>query len=40
MNICNDDIYGFLSVPLEKYDSIEYDQQQLINLKLEILGMG
>jgi hypothetical protein len=37
--ICNDNIYGFVMVPLEQSDSLELDFMQLINLKLEVLGM-
>jgi hypothetical protein len=37
--ICNDNIYGFVMVPLEQSDSLQLDFMQLINLKLEVLGM-
>lgn len=37
--ICNDDIYGFVMVPLEQSDSLQLDFMQLTNLKLEVLGM-
>jgi hypothetical protein len=37
--ICNDNIYGFVMVPLEQSDSLELDFMQLVNLKLEVLGM-
>lgn len=38
MHICNDEIYGFITVPLEKDSSLEMDEQQLTNIKLEITG--
>ena len=38
LHVCNDQIYGYLMVPLESQDSLENDLQQLTNLKLEILG--
>lgn len=38
MHICNDEIYGYVMVPLESQDTLERDYQQLINLKLEVLG--
>lgn len=37
--ICNDNIYGFVMVPLEQNDSLQLDFMQLTNLKLEVLGM-
>lgn len=37
--ICNDNIYGFVMVPLEQSDSLQLDFMQLTNLKLEVLGM-
>lgn len=40
LNICNDDIYGFVMVPLESKDTIQQDLQQLMNTKLEILTAG
>lgn len=37
--ICNDEVYGFVMVPLEKQESIvEEDMQRLINTKVEMLG--
>ncbi|XP_063986859.1 glycosyltransferase 25 family member [Diachasmimorpha longicaudata] len=36
--VCNDEIYGYVMVPLESGDSLEADLEQLTNLKLEILG--
>ncbi|KDR07691.1 hypothetical protein L798_02745, partial [Zootermopsis nevadensis] len=35
--ICNDNIYGFVMVPLEQNDSLQLDFMQLTNLKLEVL---
>ncbi|KAF6202044.1 hypothetical protein GE061_004441 [Apolygus lucorum] len=40
MTVCNDEIYGYVMVPLEKDDPIHYDLIQLRNLKLEILIDG
>ena len=36
--ICNDEIYGFITIPLEKDSSLEMDISQLTNIKLEITG--
>jgi len=36
--ICNDEIYGFITIPLEKDSSLEMDINQLTNIKLEITG--
>ncbi|XP_012266997.2 glycosyltransferase 25 family member [Athalia rosae] len=36
--ICNDQVYGFVMVPLENQNGIVQDAQQLTNLKLEILA--
>ncbi|XP_046603252.1 glycosyltransferase 25 family member [Neodiprion virginianus] len=38
LHICNDQVYGFITVPLESQDTISQDKQQLTNLKLEILA--
>ncbi|KAK0092408.1 hypothetical protein PV326_001518 [Microctonus aethiopoides] len=38
LHICNDEIYGYVMIPLESQDTLERDYQQLINLKLEVLG--
>uniref|UniRef100_A0A0C9RI84 AAEL003481_0 protein n=1 Tax=Fopius arisanus TaxID=64838 RepID=A0A0C9RI84_9HYME len=38
LHVCNDEIYGFIMVPLESGDPLEADIEQLTNLKLEILG--
>lgn len=37
LNLCNDNVFGFIMVPMEQNDNLEYDYQQLINLKLEVL---
>lgn len=36
--VCNDDIYGFVMVPLENDETIAEDMERLINIKVEILG--
>ena len=36
--VCNDDIYGFIMVPLENDETIAEDMQRLINTKVEMLG--
>ncbi|KAG8296485.1 hypothetical protein J6590_056044 [Homalodisca vitripennis] len=36
--VCNDQVYGYVMVPLEKDDSLDYDKLQLTNLKVEIMG--
>lgn len=40
MFVCNDEVYGYVMVPLEKDDGLNYDLLQLRNLKLEILVEG
>ncbi|KAL1117321.1 hypothetical protein AAG570_004647, partial [Ranatra chinensis] len=40
MYVCNEEIYGYIMVPLEKDDQLSYDLLQLRNLKLEILADG
>ncbi|KAG8038300.1 hypothetical protein G9C98_006627 [Cotesia typhae] len=37
--VCNDEVYGYVMVPLESQDTLEHDYQQLTNLKLEILSL-
>lgn len=39
MFVCNDEVYGYVMVPLEKGDQLSYDLLQLRNLKLEVLGI-
>lgn len=36
--ICNDETYGYITIPLEKDSSLEMDISQLTNIKLEITG--
>ncbi|XP_043527346.1 glycosyltransferase 25 family member isoform X1 [Frieseomelitta varia] len=36
--ICNDNIYGFIMVPLEEEETITEDLQRLTNIKVEILS--
>ncbi|XP_001608141.2 glycosyltransferase 25 family member [Nasonia vitripennis] len=40
LNVCNDQKYGFIMVPLQSDDSFDHDYQQLVNVKLEILAAG
>lgn len=37
MEVCNDEKYGFLMVPLDNEDDMSHDLLQLTNLKLEVL---
>nr|XP_024217131.1 glycosyltransferase 25 family member [Halyomorpha halys] len=37
MFVCNDETYGYVMVPMEKDDRLNYDLLQLKNLKLEVL---
>lgn len=37
-NVCNEEIFGFVTPPLEKDDDLEIDFEQLRNVKLEILN--
>lgn len=38
--ICNDELYGYIMVPLGKDETIKEDLQRLTNIKLEILCMS
>ncbi|CAL1680358.1 unnamed protein product [Lasius platythorax] len=38
--VCNDEIYGFVMVPLENEETITEDMQRLINTKVEILAFN
>lgn len=38
LNICNENVFGFVTPPLEKDDDIQMDFEQLQNVKLEILN--
>ncbi|XP_012279221.1 glycosyltransferase 25 family member [Orussus abietinus] len=40
LHVCNDEVYGYVMVPLENQGTIGHDLQQLTNLKLEILAQG
>ncbi|XP_018577272.1 glycosyltransferase 25 family member [Anoplophora glabripennis] len=37
LNLCNEEIFGFVMVPLEQGDQLALDYEQLINIKLEVL---
>lgn len=36
--VCNDDVYGFVMVPLENDETIAEDMLRLTNTKVEMLG--
>lgn len=38
--VCNDDLYGFVTVPLEENDNLNKDYEQMLNVKLEALSRG
>lgn len=38
--VCNDDVYGFVMVPLENDETIAEDMQRLTNTKVEILAFN
>ncbi|XP_026742852.1 glycosyltransferase 25 family member [Trichoplusia ni] len=38
LHICNDELYGFVPVPLEDNDDPKNDYEQLLNIKLEAIG--
>lgn len=38
--ICNDEMYGYIMVPLGKDETIKEDLHRLTNIKLEILCMS
>lgn len=37
LHVCNEQVFGFIMTPMEATDQLEYDHQQLTNLKLEVL---
>ncbi|KAH9642350.1 hypothetical protein HF086_004882 [Spodoptera exigua] len=40
LHICNDDLYGFVPVPLEDNHDPKSDLEQLLNIKTEAIGRG
>lgn len=38
--ICNDELYGFILIPLEENDELKMDYEQLLNLKLLAISRG
>lgn len=38
LHVCNDEVYGYVTVPLEQNDVIELDKQLLTNIKMEVLA--
>lgn len=38
LNLCNDEFYGYVMVPLEETDTLGHDLLQLTNIKLEALS--
>ncbi|XP_022902450.2 glycosyltransferase 25 family member [Onthophagus taurus] len=40
MHLCNEYQFGFLTTPLEEFDTLIYDYHQLKNIKLEVLSYG
>lgn len=39
LNVCNEESFGFVMIPLEIGDTVVYDMLQLTNLKLEVLNV-
>ncbi|KAL3275915.1 hypothetical protein HHI36_020650 [Cryptolaemus montrouzieri] len=37
LQVCNEEVFGFITTPLEKEDNINMDKEQLTSIKLEIL---
>ncbi|KAL1456416.1 hypothetical protein WDU94_001147, partial [Cyamophila willieti] len=37
LHVCNDNSYGYVTVPLEKDTGLEYDMEQLLNIKLHAI---
>lgn len=37
LKVCNDELFGFIMLPLESHEPLEYDKMTLTNLKVEIL---
>ncbi|XP_066581684.1 glycosyltransferase 25 family member [Prorops nasuta] len=37
LNVCNEEEYGFIMIPLDSKETMEEDNQRLMNLKIEIL---
>lgn len=40
LHVCNDELFGYVTVPLEQSDGLERDVEQLVNVKLEALADG
>lgn len=40
LHVCNDEIFGFVPVPLEDKDELITDYEQLLNIKLEAISKG
>ncbi|KAI4471867.1 procollagen-lysine2-oxoglutarate 5-dioxygenase/glycosyltransferase 25 family member [Holotrichia oblita] len=38
LTVCNEEVFGFLMIPLEQDDTIAFDMLQLTNVKLEVLN--
>ncbi|GJQ78784.1 hypothetical protein Trydic_g2815 [Trypoxylus dichotomus] len=38
MTVCNEERFGFIMIPLEQDDTVDFDMLQLTNLKLEVLN--
>lgn len=40
LHICNEQQFGYITVPLEQDDDIAYDFEHLLNIKMDILNSG
>lgn len=38
MYICNEEVYGYFTLPLEENQHLAFDEAQVVNLKLEAIG--
>ncbi|KAK9732225.1 hypothetical protein QE152_g13032 [Popillia japonica] len=39
LTVCNEEMFGFVMIPLEQDDTVAFDMLQLTNLKLEVLNV-
>ncbi|XP_045464720.1 glycosyltransferase 25 family member isoform X1 [Harmonia axyridis] len=37
LKLCNEEVFGFITTPIEKEDNVEIDKEQVTNIKMEIL---
>jgi len=38
LHICNEEVFGYITVPLEQGEQLSHDLEHLLNVKLEVLN--